>query len=612
MSGNASSNFTPGTSPHPLIYQDILSFAFDNRPVGYDEQQPIYISADNPSWALTAKQFRVLVRSLIAGFRAHGLQKGDCVLVNLPNNVLYSAIFFSIIGAGGVYMGINPRSQRYEMQHFLRLAEPRMLITSPDGIPMLRNVLRSGLSQVCVLDDSSIKILSDFLASRSSQASENCAVQTDEFERGIIKFSSLLNAGENDWIRFDGQFLAESTPATMFTTSGTGGLPKAAILSHFAIVSHHLAIQYNPSYNVTRLISLPMFHLFGASFSHIFPIRYGQPLYILDQFDAEQYAHLISVYGITETYMVPTMVQMLNRLPSRTPAKQLWSLRYVGVSAASIDACWMSRFREKLMHPDGQISQLWGMTEVGTGFQIRYGDRDDTGSVGRLLFNYEAKLVDNNGAQITCDGQPGELYIRGPGTLTGYRGKGIGECKDTDGWFRTGDVLYVRNGKFYIVGRSKELIKVRGWQVAPAEIEAVLLKHPDIADAAVIGIAKWEYNNANNSSGSILSALPADEMVRAYVVRRRETSHNPTSTSCPSCLTADDVYQFSKSQLASYKALDGGVIFVEEIPRTASGKIQRFKLAQMNYYRDMVSSMLLGDLKRLDSVDRGTGYTECL
>jgi acyl-CoA synthetase (AMP-forming)/AMP-acid ligase II len=252
--------------------------------------------------------------------------------------------------------------------------------------------------------------------------------------------------------------LAE-TPAAMFTTSGTGGLPKGALISHHAIVMHHLSILYQVPYDASRLMSLPMFHLFGALFTHIFPIRYGQPLYILPKFDVEQYVRTIYIYRITETYMVPAMVQALNRCSDLALSEFLTSLRYVGVAGAAIDADSVRHFQEKL-HQHAQISQLWGMTEMGIAFQIRYGERDDTGSIGRLLPNYEIKLLDTEGRIVTADNHPGELYIRGPGALIRYRG--MFDCKEADGWFRTGDIMSVRGGKFYIVGRAKELIKVRG------------------------------------------------------------------------------------------------------------------------------------------------------
>lgn len=158
--------------------------------------------------------------------------------------------------------------------------------------------------------------------------------------------------------------------------------------------------------------------------------------------------------------MVPAMVQALNKYPDLELSQFFRSLRYIGTAGASLDTASAQRLESKL-HPEAQISQIWGMTEVGVAFQMRYGCRDGTGSIGCLLPNYYVKLLDVHGTEITADDTPGELYVRGPGVLMEY--KGIPDAKDGDGWFRTGDIVSVRAGMYYVVGRAKELIKVRGY-----------------------------------------------------------------------------------------------------------------------------------------------------
>ncbi|OJJ81419.1 adenylate-forming enzyme AfeA [Aspergillus glaucus CBS 516.65] len=546
------------------VYTDLLTFAF-RGPIAYDDQQPLFIDAEDPSRALSAGQFRLLVRTLIAGLQAHHVQRGDCVLVHLGNSILYPALFYSIIGAGGVYMGSNPRSQPAELEHLLELSEPKLIITSPDALgSVLRASTGRGMlpSQVCLLDTSAPQYVTQLL--QSGSLAYPGAIESLLPEQGYHRnFAHLLGYGENDWVTFNDEAIAKSTPAALYSTSGTGGLPKAAILSHHAIVSQHLAIAYDVPYNATRLLSLPFFHLFGSLWAHIFTVRYGQPLFVLPRFELTQFVAAVHQYQITETYMVPAMIHVFNQ--SALPLSHLLSsLRYVGVAGAPIDAASMQLFQSQL-HPYATAGQLWGMTEAGVVFQCRYGDRVDHGSIGPSLPGYEVRLVSADGYIVTEDGQDGELFIRGAGVLTCYKGRD--DAKDANGWFRTGDVASIQNGRFYIKGRTKELIKVRGWQVAPAELEAVLLKHPAIEDAAVIG--------ATSKDGS--------EVPRAFVVLSKDPNINPPA--------AHDVYTFSRKQLASYKALDGGVIFVEDIPRTASGKIQRFKLAKMNEYRMMMSSL---------------------
>lgn len=558
---------------------DLLSFAFDALPLPDDGLQPLYVDAVDPSCSLNARQFRLLVRSLIAGLKAHNVQKGDCVLVNLGNCVLYPALFFAIIGAGGVYMGSNHRNQPHELEHIISLGEPKLIVTSRDVLPVVLDVSAGqGMrpSQVCVLESVS-DLLARFFPSSAPEKEPLQPLQNGVSEivvekepgENLLEFVELLCHGESDWIRFDDEVTARTTPAALYTTSGTGGLPKAAILSHSAIVSQHLSCAYNVPYQVTRLMSLPMFHLFGALFAHISPIRYGHPLYVLSRFDIETFARCVSRYQISETYMVPAMIHTYNRysVSASFPVKEHFSsLRYVAVAGAPIDADAMQQFRA-LLQRDASACQLWGMTEAGIAFQCRYPEQGHFGSIGRITPGYEVCLVDSQGRHVASEDVVGELHVRGPGLLLGYKGRD--DAKDRHGWFRTGDVAYVRDGYYYIVGRTKELIKVRGWQVPPAELESVLLTHPFIEDAAVTGVTSRDGTS---------------EVPRAFVVRAKTPQAQE--------LTAEEVYNFSRSRLASYKALDGGVIFVEEIPRTASGKIQRFKLSQMNSYREIMASLL--------------------
>ncbi|KAJ5893443.1 hypothetical protein N7495_005134 [Penicillium taxi] len=553
---------------HQDVYTDLLTFTFCGP--NQSQNQPLFIDAQDPSRSFTAAQFRQLVRSLIAGFKAHNVQQGDSVLLHLGNSILYPALFFGIIGAGGVYMGSNPRSQPQELDHIIGLAEPKLILTTREALPMVLEVgAARGInpSQICLVDEQAMDYCAQLflwyelghpVGAAFSQVGSNDAYRHN--------FANLLAYGERDWLMFSDPVLAQSTPAAMFSTSGTGGLPKAAILSHHAIVSHHRSIQYDVPFPVSRLMTLPMFHLFGALWTHIFPVRYGQPLFVLPRFDLRVFLETIQRYQISETYLVPATIHTINRSPLPT-AHYLSSLRYVGIAGAPIDDQSILHFRSQL-HSTADACQLWGMTEVGVVFQTRYGQRNNPDSIGTRLPGYEVRLVDHEGRIVQTDGCAGELYVQGAGLLMAYKGRN--DAKDAMGWFRTGDVAFVKQGQYFIVGRTKELIKVRGWQVAPAEVEGVLLQHPGVRDVAVTGV------DLKDGGG---------EVPRAFIVRSQDFS---------SRLTADEAYTFVRQRLASYKALDGGVIFVEEIPRTASGKIQRFKLSQMNTYREMVTSLVSG------------------
>jgi len=201
------------------------------------------------------------------------------------------------------------------------------------------------------------------------------------------------------------------------------------------------------------------------------------------------------------------------------------------------------------------MTQVWGMTEAScivTRFE--YPEDDLTGSIGRPMPNIDMKIVDDDGKDITGYDVRGEMCIRGPTIIPGYfeNPEANKTTFDRDGFYHTGDIGYCdgQTKLWYIVDRKKELIKVRAFQVAPPEVEAVLLDHPNIVDAAVIGVP-------SRNEGS--------ELPRAYVTRRPGTD--------PKQLTEEMVKEYVKPKLTRYKWLDGGVRFVDAIPKNASGKI---------------------------------------
>ncbi|GCB23709.1 4-coumarate--CoA ligase-like 7 [Aspergillus awamori] len=543
---------------------DVVTFSLDAQ-IEYDPCKPLFIDPQEPCWSLNATQFKFLVHTLIAGLKAHGLDRGDCVLLHTGNNVLYTALFLAIIGAGGVYMGSNPHSQLQELNHTVSLTHPKWIITEPEGssaVLTIANKHNLPDDHVLLVDDATITETIRFVHDPSIPPPQN----TDK-----PSLLTLLSHGTSAPLAIPDAATAASTPAALYSTSGTTGLPKAAVLSHASLMAQHTSIAHSPPYPVTRLISLPIFHLFSSLWTHLFPIRYGEPLYLLREFQLPVFLSTVHQYQITETYLVPAMVHMLNQAPATLDVKnRLSSLRYIGVAGAPIDRDSMSAFQD-MLHPDACAGQVWGMTECGVVFQQCYptngrSGQGDLGSIGPVTAGCEARLV--SGAEVVKDDEvPGQLYVRGAGLFTGYLGRNE-SIVDAEGWFDTGDVAYVKNGEYFIVGRTKELIKVRGYQVCPAEIEAVLLQHPLIADVAVIGTCL--------SDGS-------SEAPRAYVVRARAPGAR---------ISSDEVYDFARQRLAAYKALDGGVFFVDRIPRTVSGKIQRGKLASMNERRDALAGLL--------------------
>ncbi|RAL12480.1 acetyl-CoA synthetase-like protein [Aspergillus homomorphus CBS 101889] len=574
---------------------DLVSFAF-NGPFMHNEGEPIFVDAKNPTRALSAGPFKRLVCLLIAGFKAHHVEAGDCVLVHMDNYILHSAVYLAIVGAGGVYMGCSPASPRHELEHFVNLADPRIILTTGNTLPLVREVCgpSSPVRQICLVTEAGIEALLA-LANEDTAcpqpSTDNKTTITTESVKQEYPLTALATHGSAPWLRIPTVELAQSTPAAMFTTSGTSGLPKAAIRTHHTIISHHRSVHYMPGFAsdqgqdatpkpIRRLLALPAYHSFGDFWNNLFPLRYGEPLYILPRFDLAEFVAAVERFQIIETYLVPVAVQMIAQLGRSNPRirERLASLRYIGVSGAPVDAASLQRC-QGVLHADACVSQLWGMTEVGVVFQNRYGDRAHPGSLGTLLDGYEVKLVDPTGDDVVEVGgakrgiETGELYIRGPGVLLEYKGRSD-DVVDEEGWFPTGDVVYEKDGHWFIVGRTKELIKVRGYSVAPAEIEALLLeKEARVADVAIIGVKTGDGDDEEE-----------EEAPRAYVVRLKGEGEES--------FTEEEICAIVQKHLASYKALAGGVVFVDSIPRTDIGKPARSKLARLDRQRGKLATLL--------------------
>jgi 4-coumarate--CoA ligase len=305
-----------------------------------------------------------------------------------------------------------------------------------------------------------------------------------------------------------------------------------------------------------------MFHVSNVPRAHTSPLRGGMKTYVMRRFELESWMRNIERFRITEANMVPPMVIQVINSPLNKKYS-LASIRNSWVGAAPLAAEPQARYKA-LLRPDTPFNQVWGMSETSCiATMVHYPEHDPTGSVGRFLPNHDAKLVDDKGCDITDFDVAGELCVRGPLIVKGYFNNPEANriAWDDDGYFHTGDVALRKreNGLWYIVDRKKELIKVRGFQVAPAELEGVLLSHSDVSDAAVIGIT------AGGAAGEQGTELP-----RAYVVLKQESR-----------IREADVQAYMKERLAGYKQLVGGVKFVDAIPKNASGKILKKDLKEM-------------------------------
>lgn len=297
-----------------------------------------------------------------------------------------------------------------------------------------------------------------------------------------------------------------------------------------------------------------MFHVATAPTCHFSPLKDGVGTYVLRRFELEPFLKAIEEHQITDCPTVPPMV--ISIIQSDLKDKySLASVKFATCGAAPLDKAQQARF-QALLAKDAVYTQVWGMTEttcICTNFP--YPEADTTGSVGRPVPGVELKLVDaaDPDKDITGYDVRGEVCIRGDTVIRGYLDeKATAESWDKDGFFHTGDIAYCdkETGKWYIVDRKKELIKVRGFQVAPPELESVLLDHPGVYDAAVIGVKKHGTD---------------DEYPRAYIVKRQNEEAKK--------LDEKSVFDYMGERLAKFKRPEGGVVFIDQIPKNPSGKI---------------------------------------
>lgn len=345
-------------------------------------------------------------------------------------------------------------------------------------------------------------------------------------------------------------------------SSGTTGLPKGVILTHKNMVSS-VAQQVdgeNPNLYLRRndvvLCVLPMFHIFSLSSIVLISIRSGAALLLMEKFEIESLLRLIERHEVTVAAVVPPLVVALVKNP-RLADFDLSSIRLVLSGAAPLRKELEEALMERL--PQAIFGQGYGMTEAGPVLSMCSAFAKEplmptkSGSCGRVVRNSKLKVIDPQTGDSLTYNQPGEICVRGPQVMKGYLNDPVSTSLtvDVEGWLHTGDIGYIDDeDEIFIVDRVKEIIKFKGFQVAPAELEALLVTHPSIVDAAVVP-----------QSDDVAGEVPV-----AFVVPSTQDE-----------LTEDAVKEFIAKQVVFYKRLQK-VYFVQTIPKSPSGKILRKEL----------------------------------
>ncbi|MCI4142928.1 4-coumarate--CoA ligase family protein [Streptomyces sp. MMS20-AI2-20] len=477
---------------------------------------------------LTYEQLDRFHRRVAAGLAEAGVRKGDVLALHSPNTIAFPTAFYAATRAGASVTTVHPLATPEEFAKQLRDCAAHWIVTVSPLLDSARRAaeLAGGVREIFVCDSASgHRSLIDMLASTAPEP----AVGIDP---------------------------AEDVAALPYS-SGTTGIPKGVMLTHRQIATNlaqlQPAITAGPGDRV--LAVLPFFHIYGLTALMNAPLRHGATVVVLPRFDLEQFLAAVQNHRITALYVAPPIVLALAKHPL-VAEYDLSSLKYVISAAAPLDAHLAAACARRLGLPP--VGQAYGMTELSPGTHVVPLDLMEEappGTVGKLIAGTEMRIVslDDPGKDLG-PGESGEILIRGPQVMKGYLGRpdATAAMIDEDGWLHTGDVGHADDdGWLFVVDRVKELIKYKGFQVAPAELEALLLTHPGVADAAVIGV----YNEDGN------------EVPHAFVVRH---------PSAPD-LTEGEVMLHVAERVAPYKRVRH-VTFIDGVPRAASGKILRREL----------------------------------
>lgn len=463
--------------------------------------------------------------SLADSLRTMGMKSGDALSVLSENSLDFCLPVFAALYMGVACAPLNPTYTEREMAHALNISKPKIVFCSEATVHTLENVAKE-LSFI-----KHIVVFGNVVSHRY--------IPLSRLLRDTSQCFKPVSVNPREQV------------ACILCSSGTTGLPKGVMLTHSNILYSVNHLQ-DPRYGdltteMTHLALLPFFHAYAFVYQ-IGSFCAGSKSVVVPKFEEVLFLKAIQDHKVTRLTLVPPLLVFLAKHPI-VSHYDLSSLKDIKCGAAPVSREIQEQVTKRLGIKS--IRQGYGMTETTLASTMTPTGKNKYGSSGVVVPSTEAKVIDVETGVTLGPHLKGELCFRGPIIMKGYCGDSAatGETIDSQGWLHTGDIGYFDNdGYFFIVDRVKELIKYKGFQVPPAELEAVLLSHPKIKDAAVTSIPD----------------VTAGELPMAFVVKQQGVS-----------LTEEEVLSFVAGLVSPQKRLRGGVRFVDAIPKTASGKILR-------------------------------------
>jgi acyl-CoA synthetase (AMP-forming)/AMP-acid ligase II len=511
----------PVRSPYPDVeIPDVSLFDFLLTDFGERAGAPALIDGTSGA-TITFGELHGMVVKIAAALAERGIRAGDVVALFAPNTPYYVAVFHGVLRANAIVTSVNSLYTPGEIAHQLADSGAKLMFT-----------------------------VSPFLDRAAAAAAEvglpAASIVVLDGAEGHLSLRDLLATTAEPPV----QTVTGGDTAVLPYSSGTTGRAKGVVLTHRNLVAN--LQQITPMGTVTAdtriLAVLPFFHIYGMTVMMNMGLHKRATVVTMPRFDLPEFLRIISEYRVGRVYIAPPLAVAL----AKHPIVDQYDLSCVDViisGAAPLDAELGHAVAKRL---GCTVLQGYGMTELSPVSHCIPDDRPDMdlNSCGVAIPNVECKLVDPETGHEVGPGERGELWVKGPNVMSGYLNnpEATAITLDDEGYLHTGDVATVtEEGVFTIVDRVKELIKYKGYQVPPAELEALLLTHDKIADAAVIGVRDAE----------------GEEVPKAYVVRQEGAD-----------LSAEDVMTFVAQRIAPHKKVRV-VEFIDQIPKSASGKILR-------------------------------------
>ncbi|BGO96306.1 hypothetical protein NBRC10512_000360 [Rhodotorula toruloides] len=574
-----------GTTTLPDRALTIFDFLFDlETPFSRDPKafkrpdprgRPWILDAHSPR-SYTFEQAKERTLDLARAFAARGLKEHDTVLVFSPNDMDYGPCLWATFRAGAVASCANPSYTADELAHQIRTVDKphpvKLIVVHPDALETtVQACEKSGVSsEMIVLIRPPTKALSP-------------PVNAKPLAAGFPTLDDLVKGARDEPLPPKVTLKQEEMKtrlALLSFSSGTTGLPKAVRIPHYAVITNVLQASshwqqtfplqpYDPKEKKGDVVMacLPFYHIYGLVVILHGSLYQAAPIVVMPRFDFRQFLQAIQDHRITTLFLVPPQLIMLVK-QDMVKDYDLSSVRLAMTGAAPLTNEMVAAFRAK--YPHVGVGQGYGMTETSTIISLL--DASMPGgfpgeSAGMLVPNIEAKIVSPEGKALP-PGEIGELWSRGPSNMLGYldNEKATRETLDSEGFVHTGDEGYItKDGLLVIVDRIKELIKVSGFQVAPAELEGHLLGHEDVQDCCVIGIPDEKRGEAPKGESRSLPLATYITLTPAAQSRLKSEGEDKIVSSIKKWVTDHKI---------KYKAL-AEVEFIDAIPKNPSGKLLR-------------------------------------